>query len=185
MLNSEALRASYNACLPLLSAYQTDLAQSEPLYRAYRSASSKREGAALGAGRAPRGRARAARLPPRGRRARCRAQAPLQGRDAGADAAAGEVRRERARRHQRAGRITSPTRTSCAASTKPSSSRRASVARRSKNLDGWLLTLDQPTYVAVVTDAEHEPLRRTRSTKPGPRARPIAARTRASGTTRR
>ena len=31
MLNSEALRAGYNACLPLLSAYQTDLAQSEPL----------------------------------------------------------------------------------------------------------------------------------------------------------
>ena len=34
VLNSEALRAAYNACLPLLSAYQTDLAQSEPLYRA-------------------------------------------------------------------------------------------------------------------------------------------------------
>jgi oligopeptidase A len=34
VLNSEPLRASYNACLPLLSAYQTDLAQSEPLYRA-------------------------------------------------------------------------------------------------------------------------------------------------------
>ena len=37
VLNSEALRAGYNACLPLLSAYQTDLAQSEPLYRAYRT----------------------------------------------------------------------------------------------------------------------------------------------------
>src|SRR3954453_14245407 len=37
VLNSEQLRASYNACLPLLSAYQTDLAQSEPLYRAYDS----------------------------------------------------------------------------------------------------------------------------------------------------
>ena len=35
MLNSEPLRAAYNACLPLLSAYGTDLAQSEPLYRAY------------------------------------------------------------------------------------------------------------------------------------------------------
>src|SRR3569833_2939523 len=47
VLNSEALRASYNACLPLLSAYQTDLAQSEPLYRAYEGIS-KREGEALG-----------------------------------------------------------------------------------------------------------------------------------------
>src|SRR5262249_13308845 len=37
VLNSDALRTSYNACLPLLSAYQTDLAQSEPLYSAYRT----------------------------------------------------------------------------------------------------------------------------------------------------
>ena len=35
VLNSEELRAGYNACLPLLSNYWTDLAQSEPLYRAY------------------------------------------------------------------------------------------------------------------------------------------------------
>src|SRR5688572_29225820 len=37
VLNSEELRASYNACLPLLSNYWTDLIQSEPLYRAYRA----------------------------------------------------------------------------------------------------------------------------------------------------
>ena len=47
VVNSEALRAGYNACLPLLSAYQTDLAQSEPLYRAYRTIA-EQEGAALG-----------------------------------------------------------------------------------------------------------------------------------------
>jgi len=35
VMNSEALRAAYNACLPLLSEYYTDLSQSEPLYRAY------------------------------------------------------------------------------------------------------------------------------------------------------
>lgn len=35
VLNSDALRASYNTCLPLLSDYHTDLAQSEQLYRAY------------------------------------------------------------------------------------------------------------------------------------------------------
>jgi oligopeptidase A len=35
VVNSAALRESYNACLPLLSDYQTDLSQSEPLYRAY------------------------------------------------------------------------------------------------------------------------------------------------------
>src|SRR3954464_12988904 len=37
VLNSDEFRASYNACLPLLSNYWTDLAQSEPLYRAYSS----------------------------------------------------------------------------------------------------------------------------------------------------
>src|SRR4051812_27454388 len=35
VMNSEALRAAYTTCLPLLSEYYTDLAQSEPLYRAY------------------------------------------------------------------------------------------------------------------------------------------------------
>src|SRR3954470_12039188 len=35
VLNSDELRASYNACLPLLSNYWTDLSQSEPLFRAY------------------------------------------------------------------------------------------------------------------------------------------------------
>src|SRR5262245_18961250 len=47
VLNSEALRAGYNACLPLLSAYQTDLAQSEPLYRAYHTIA-EQEGVGLG-----------------------------------------------------------------------------------------------------------------------------------------
>src|SRR6476619_7451628 len=34
--NSEALRAAYNACLPLLTAYHTELAQDADLYAAYR-----------------------------------------------------------------------------------------------------------------------------------------------------
>src|SRR3984957_10175583 len=35
VMNSESLRTAYNACLPLLSEFHTDLAQSERLYRAY------------------------------------------------------------------------------------------------------------------------------------------------------
>src|SRR4030088_3120533 len=46
VLNSAALRSGYNACLPLLSAYQTDLAQSEPLLPAYRTIAAQ-AGAAL------------------------------------------------------------------------------------------------------------------------------------------
>ena len=34
--DSDALRATYNACLPKLSAYSTELGQHEGLYRAYR-----------------------------------------------------------------------------------------------------------------------------------------------------
>ena len=45
---SEQLRAAYNACLPLLSEYHTDLAQSERLYRAYAQIS-QREGPTLDA----------------------------------------------------------------------------------------------------------------------------------------
>ena len=50
-------------------------------------------------------------------------------------------------------------------------------APRAAASTGWLLTLDQPTYVAVVTDAESEPLRRafyeawtTRASDQGPNA---------------
>ncbi|HEY3730559.1 MAG TPA: M3 family metallopeptidase [Steroidobacteraceae bacterium] len=44
VMNSEALRSAYNACLPLLSEYQTDLAQSERLYRAFAQISERQGG---------------------------------------------------------------------------------------------------------------------------------------------
>ncbi|MDX1252892.1 MAG: oligopeptidase A [Gammaproteobacteria bacterium] len=37
VVNSEALRAAYNACLPKLSEYSTEMGQNEALYRAYQS----------------------------------------------------------------------------------------------------------------------------------------------------
>jgi oligopeptidase A len=46
VLNSDELRAAYNACLPLLTAWNTDLAQNEQLYRAYEHIL-KNEGATL------------------------------------------------------------------------------------------------------------------------------------------
>lgn len=36
VMNGDALRAAYNACLPKLAAYSTELGQNEDLYRAYR-----------------------------------------------------------------------------------------------------------------------------------------------------
>ena len=37
VVNTDELRAAYNACLPWLTSWQTDLAQNEPLYRAYQA----------------------------------------------------------------------------------------------------------------------------------------------------
>jgi len=46
VMNSESLRAAYNACLPLLTAYHTELGQNERLCAAYQRVAD-REGAAL------------------------------------------------------------------------------------------------------------------------------------------
>jgi oligopeptidase A len=157
VLNSDALRAGYNACLPLLSAYHTDLAQNEPLFRAY-STIAEQEGAAL----APVQRqliehaVRDFRLAgvglPADRKARFKtamlelSQLQAKFEENVLDATNGwswhvndvselrglnEMIIEQARQ-------------------------RASLQR----VSGWTLTLDQPTYVAVVTDAQSGELRR-------------------------
>jgi oligopeptidase A len=174
VLNSDALRAGYNACLPLLSAYQTDLAQSESLYRAYRTIAEE-EGAAL----APVQRQviehalRDFRLAGVGlaveRKERFKAvmleltQLQAKFEENVLDATNGwtyhvadgnelrglnEMLVEQARRRA-----------------------------HEKRVEGWVLTLDQPTYVAVVTDAESATLRRafyeawtTRASDKGPNA---------------
>jgi oligopeptidase A len=49
VVNSDELRSAYNACLPLLTAWHTDLAQNDRLYQAYQAISTK-EGPKLTAG---------------------------------------------------------------------------------------------------------------------------------------
>jgi oligopeptidase A len=49
VMNDEAIRAAYNACLPLLTAYHTELGQNAALCAAYRRVAD-REGAALAPG---------------------------------------------------------------------------------------------------------------------------------------
>ncbi len=44
VVNSEALRAAYNACLPKLSEYSTELGQNEALFHAYQQIKEDREG---------------------------------------------------------------------------------------------------------------------------------------------
>jgi oligopeptidase A len=174
VLNSEQLRASYNACLPLLSAYQTDLAQSEPLYRAY-EAISRREGAALG---------------PVEKRVVEHALRDFRLAGVGLDA-------ERKRRFKNVMLELTQLQAKFEENVLDATNgwshhiadadhlrglneaivEQARKRAREKSLDGWVLTLDQPTYVAVVADAEHEPLRRivyeawtTRASDQGPSA---------------
>jgi oligopeptidase A len=174
VLNSEPLRVAYNACLPLLSEYYTDLSQSESLYRAYQQIL-EREGASLDAEqRAVLERAlrdfRLAGVALDGeRKARFKAimveLAQLQAKfeenvlDA-TNAWTHQVSDEAQLRGVNAAII-------------DQAARRA----RAAGVDGWLLGLDQPTYVAIVTDAESTPLRRafyeawsTRASDHGPTA---------------
>ncbi len=158
VVNSEPLRAAYNACLGLLSAYQTDLAQNERLYRAYRSIE-VREGAALDPVRrrliehtlqdftlAGVGLPQAAKAHYK--------QVMLELTQLQAKFEENVLDATNAWSHH----ITDPAHLRGLNETVLEQSRRRA---QEKQLEGWLLTLDQPTYVAVVTDAESPELRRT------------------------
>ncbi len=174
VLNTEALRAGYNACLPLLSAYQTDLAQSEPLYRAYRTIA-EREGAAL----APVQRQliehalRDFRLAGVGLPAERKERFKT---------AMLELAQLQARFEEN---VLDATNAWSRPVSDPDELRGLNEmligqARRraaEQQAPGWILRLDQPTYVAVVTDAESPQLRRafyeawtTRASDRGPSA---------------
>ena len=172
VLNSDALRVGYNACLPLLSAYQTDLAQSEAIYRAYRTIA-EQEAATLapvqrqviehtlrdfrlaGVGLSPERKEHFKTVMLELTQLQAKFEENVLDATNGwtyhvTDATdlrgLNEMLVEQARK-------------------------RAHNERR----EGWVLTLDQPTYVAVVTDAESETLRRafyeawtTRASDQGP-----------------
>jgi oligopeptidase A len=174
VMNSPQLREAYNAGLPLLSDYQTDLAQSERLYRAY-LAVAEREGPQLsptqrqvldhhirdfrlaGVGLDPQRKERFKAIMLELTQLQARFEENVLDATSGwshhiAEAAEleglNEVIVEQAR--ERA---------------------------RERGLEGYLLGLDQPTYVAVQTDAHSQPLRRayyeawsTRASDQGPNA---------------
>jgi len=174
VMNSEALRSAYNACLPLLSEYHTDLAQSERLYRAYAHVAQNeaealdgvqrkviehalREfrlaGVALDAARKARFKAVMMEL--------SRLSAKFEENVLDATNAWSHQVRDRG---QLAG---------INAGILEQAQRRAA----DQGAEGWLFGLDQPTYVSVVTDAESAPLRHafyeawtTRASDRGPNA---------------
>jgi len=174
VLNSDALRAGYNACLPLLSAYQTDLAQSEPLFRAYRAVA-EHEGAAL----AP---AQRQLLAHRVRDFRLAGVGLASERKERFKTAMLELTQLQAKFEENVLDATNQWswHVEDAAELTGLNDMLIEQARRraaERGLPGWVLSLDQPTYVAVVTDAQSERLRRafyeawtTRASDQGPGA---------------
>jgi oligopeptidase A len=174
VLNSEALRSQYNACLPLLSAYHTDLAQSEPLFAAFRSIAQSEAGTLAPAQRqllehAVRDfRLAGVGLPPEHKQRFKTAMLELSQLQAKFEENVLDATNSWTRHVTDAGELRGLNEVLLDAAR-----RRA----HERDLSGWLLTLDQPTYVAVVTDAESGALRRafyeawsTRASDQGPSA---------------
>jgi oligopeptidase A len=157
VVNSDELRASYNACLPLLTSWRTELAQNERLYRAY-EAIAGREAERLSRGQrklienALRDfRLAGVALPPEQKqrfKSLMEQLATLQSKfDENVLDATNAWTRHVTDIAEIAGLPTPIV-------------DRARVAAQSRDLEGWFFTLDAPNYQAVLMHCEHEGLRR-------------------------
>jgi len=156
VLNSDELRAAYNICLPLLTAWHTDLAQNEQLHRAYEHIL-RNEGASLNAGQrkllenALRDFRLAGVALPQAQKQRFKQVmeqlATLQSKF---DENVLDATNAWSKHITNPGEI-------CGL---PSSIvERARSAAQTQQQEGWLFALDAPNYQAVLMHAEHEPLR--------------------------
>ena len=174
VVNSAQLREAYNACLPLLAEYQTEVGQNAALAAAYATIRD-REGAALGPAQrkvldyALREFELAGVRLPASRQARFK-----------------ELMQELARlQAQFEERVLDSTQAWSKEVTAPELLaglpahvlERGAASARERGRDGWLLKLDQPTYLAVMTHADAAELRRefyeawvTRASDQGPLA---------------
>lgn len=157
VVNSDELRAVYNACLPLLTAWNTDLGQNERLYQAYETVL-KNEGARLTAGQrklvenALRDFRLAGVALPTERKQRYKdlveQLATLQSKfDENVLDATNAWSRHITDSNELQG-LPAPI------------VERARVAAEAKGVTGWWFTLDAPNYQAVMMHGAHEPLRR-------------------------
>ncbi|HTT03545.1 MAG TPA: M3 family metallopeptidase [Steroidobacteraceae bacterium] len=174
VMNSPPLRDAYNACLPLLSEYQTDLAQSEPLYRAYQRIR-EREGPELEPTQQ--------RVLEHALRDFHLAGVALDAeRKARFKSAMLELTQLQAKFEENVLDATNGW-THAVAERKELEGLNESIIEQAQRraadqgCAGFLLTLDQPTYVAVLTDAQSPTLRRifyeawtTRASDQGPNA---------------
>ncbi len=157
VVNSDELRAAYNACLPLLTAWHTELAQNERLYRAYETILAN-EGARLSAGQrkllqnALRDFRLAGVALPAEQKSEFKALveqlATLQSKfDENVLDATNAWSRHVTQESEIAG-LPQPI------------VERARAAAQTRQLEGWFFTLDAPNYQAVMMHAENEALRR-------------------------
>ena len=184
------MREAYNECVPLLTAYSSELGQNAALHAGYAHVL-KHEGGPLDPAqrKVVENALRDFRLAgvdlPAG------AQDPLPRSRAAAGAARHQILRERARCRRAPIRAASPTsRSSRDCPPTPSIEPPPMRARRSQA--GWLFKLDQPTYMTIMTSAESEQLRRdiyeawvTRASELGPVRRPLRQQSHHRGNTRR
>jgi oligopeptidase A len=172
VLNSDELRASYNACLPLLSNYWTDLSQSEPLFRAYTAIAANESGKLDAAQRRVIERAledfRLAGVGlPADRKARYKAVMQE------LSTLAAKFEENMLDAMNAWTRVVTDERE--LAGINAVIVEQARVRAAEKGVAGWLFALEQPTYVAVMTDGDSEVLRRdfyeawsTRASEVGP-----------------
>jgi oligopeptidase A len=174
VLNSDELRASYNACLPLLTNYWTDLAQSEPLFRAYSAIAASESGT----------------LDRAQRRVLERALEDFRLAGVGLPAEKKQRFKEVMQQLAQLGarfeenvldamnawsrQVTDPAEL---AGINPVIVEQARVRAAGQGVEGWMFLLEQPSYVAVMQDADSEKLRRdfyeawaTRASDRGPSA---------------
>ncbi|MDY6944202.1 MAG: M3 family metallopeptidase [Pseudomonadota bacterium] len=157
VVNSDELRAAYNACLPLLTAWNTELAQNERLYQAYQTVL-KNEGTRLTPGQR-----------------KLVENALRDFRLAGVALPSDQKQRYKTLVEQLATlqskfdeNVLDATNAWSRNLTDPKHIEglptpivaRARAAAEAKQLSGWLFSLDAPNYMAVMMHAVHEPLRR-------------------------
>ena len=172
--NSPELRAAYNTCLPVISEYQTELGQNEALYRAYGEIL-ERDGASLDA-------TQRKLIDNALRDFRLAGVALDAERQLRFRTLMQQLAREQARFEENVLDCANAWSKTIADAEQLRGLPAAVVARarvmaQDKGIDGWLLTLDQPTYLAVLTHADDEALRRelytawsTRASDQGPAA---------------
>ena len=175
VMNSDALRAAYNACLPKLSAYSTELGQNKALQQAYQSIKDSDEFAKLTTAQQ-----------------KTISNALRDFHLAGVDLAADKKKRYgeiRSRLSELSSKFSENvldatnkwekhvTDQTQLAGIPESSLAGFAQAAQAKSLDGWLLTLDFPCYLPVMTYCENAELRKemytafaTRASDQGPHA---------------